>query len=109
MISILRNPEITDKLCFEMRDGDRICGSVCAVLSDEGDLIINSLESEEEIFYDGLVRAILAFASVRGVDRAVFEIEDERKKYRLRGFRFITENSNVLESINRFFDEDTCG
>ena len=109
MISILRNPDITDKLCFEMKDGDRICGKVCGYISNDLDLVIDELDAEQELFYDGLVRSILSFVSLRGIDRAVFSIEDERKKYRLKGFRFITEDSSVLESINKFFEEDTCG
>lgn len=109
MISILRNPEITHKLCFEMKDGDKLCGKVCGYISNDLDLVIDELEAEQELFYDGLVRSILSFVSMRGIDRAVFTIEDERKKYRLKGFRFITDNSRVLESINKFFEEDTCG
>lgn len=109
MISILRNPDITDKLCFEMKDGDRLCGKVCGYISDDLDFVIDELEAEQEIFYDGLVRSVLSFVSLRGIDRAVFAIDEERKMYRLRGFRFITESSTVLESINKFFEEDTCG
>ncbi len=103
MITILRNTEIADKLVFNMEEDGRRIGGITAKLSDSGDVIISELDSEQELYYDGLCRTVLAYANVRGIDRAVFEISDERQLYRLRGFGFITENSRVLESINEFF------
>ncbi len=108
MITILQNKDVTDRILFEMKDGDEIYGTVSGVIN--GDTItISHLESQMEMFYDGLVRAILAFADNRFVKSAVFEIDDERKLFRLQKFGFITEESRVLPDIQAFFKEDSCG
>ncbi len=108
MITILRNPDIADKLVFDMKeDGTRI-GGITAQLSPDGDVVISHLESEKELYYDGLCRTVLAYANIRGIDKAVFDIDDERQLYRLRGFGFITDDSKVLDSISDFFAKD-CG
>lgn len=108
MITILRNNEITDRLVFEMKEDEIPKGSVTAVLSDDGDLVITDLESEQEIYYDGLCRSVLAYAVIRGVNRAIFSITDERKLKRLKGFGFISDGSNVMNDIGAFFEEDNC-
>jgi len=106
MVTILRNTEIADKLVFDMNEDGKRVGGITAKLSADGDIVITALESEKELYYDGLCRTVLAYANVRGIDRAVFEITDERQLYRLRGFGFITEDSNVLESITDFFSKE---
>ncbi len=109
MITIKRNPEINDKLVFEMKEEERIVGTITAMLNDDGDLLITELESEQELYYDGLCRAVLAYSVARGVDRAIFAVDGERRLKRLKGFGFITEESRVLESINAFFEHENCG
>ncbi len=108
MITILPNKEITDRIVYELRDNDEILGSVEGRIEEDA-LIIFSLESVEEIFYDGLVRAILAYADNRLIKSTRFDIADERKLYRLKGFGFITDESKILEDIQAFFKEDKCG
>lgn len=107
MITILPNKEVTDRILYELKENDEVLGSVAGVI--DGDrIIISQLDSAEEFFYDGLVRAILAYADNRCVKSAVFDIDDERKLFRLQKFGFITEESNVMEDINGFFKEDSC-
>ncbi len=106
MVTILRNTEIADKLVFDMNEDGKRVGGITAKLSGDGDIVITDLESDKELYYDGLCRTVLAYANVRGIDRAVFEITDERQLYRLRGFGFITEESKVMESITDFFSKD---
>ncbi len=106
MVTILRNTEIADKLVFDMNEDGKRVGGITAKLSGDGDIVITDLESDKELYYDGLCRTVLAYANVRGIDRAVFEITDERQLYRLRGFGFITEDSKVMESITDFFSKD---
>lgn len=107
MITILQNKDVTDRILFEMKDGDDIYGTVAGAI--DGEIItISELESQMEMFYDGLVRAILAFADNRFVKTAVFDIDDERKLFRLQKFGFITEESKVLKDIQAFFKEDSC-
>lgn len=107
MITILPNNNVTDRVLFEMKENEEILGSVSGTIN--GDTItISQLDSIEEIFYDGLVRAILAYADNRFVKTAVFDIDDERKLYRLKGFGFISDESKVLADINAFFREDKC-
>lgn len=108
MITILQNKYISDCILFEMKDGDDIYGTVSGTI--DGDTItISELESQMEMFYDGLVRAILAYADNRSVKTAVFNINDERKLFRLQKFGFITEESKVLPDIQEFFSTDSCG
>ena len=109
MITILRNPEIADKLVFDMKEDGKRVGGITAKLSGDGDVVITGLESEKELYYDGLCRSVLAYANIRGNNRAIFDISDERQLYRLKGFGFITENSKVLEDIGEFFARDCCG
>lgn len=108
MITILQNKAVTDCVLFEMKENDDILGSVSGTINGET-ITISQLESVEEIFYDGLVRAILAYADNRFVKTAVFAIDDDRKLYRLKGFGFITDESKVLPDIQVFFKEDSCG
>lgn len=107
MITILQNPAVTDCVCFELKDGGAVCGQIRARVEDDT-VVIFELESEEEIFYDGLVRAVLGYAANRQIDRARFEIGDERKRKRLHGFGFIPEDGNMLESIGAFFFSKEC-
>ncbi len=108
MITILQNKEVTDRILFELKEGDEIYGTVAGVIN--GDTItISELDSQMELFYDGLVRAILAFADNRFVKTAVFDIDDERKLFRLQKFGFITEESKILPDISEFFKNETCG
>lgn len=107
MITILQNKEVADHIRYELKDDDELFGSVSAKI-ENGELVVFELESVEEMFYDGLVRAILAYADNRFVERARFDINDEKKCRRLRGFGFITEESNVLENIQEFFRNDSC-
>lgn len=107
MITILQNKDVTDRILFEMKDGDDIYGTVSGII--DGEIItISELESQMEMFYDGLVRAILAYADNRFVKTAVFDIGDERKLFRLQKFGFITEESKVLPDIQAFFKADSC-
>lgn len=107
MITILPNKEVTDRILYELKENDEVLGCVSGVINEE-ELIISQLESVEEFFYDGLVRAILAYADNRCVKSARFAIDDERKLFRLQKFGFITENSNILPDIHEFFKEDKC-
>ena len=61
MITILQNPAVTDCICFELKEGGAIRGRVCARIED-GTVVLFELESEEEMFYEGLVGAMLGFA-----------------------------------------------
>ncbi|MBQ3842976.1 MAG: hypothetical protein II820_09825 [Ruminiclostridium sp.] len=108
MITIIRNPDIADKLVFDMKEDGKRVGGITAKLSPDGDVVITGLESEKELYYDGLCRSVLAYANVRGINRAIFDIDDERQLYRLKGFGFITDYSRVLENITEFFSRD-CG
>lgn len=108
MITILPNPAITDRVVYELKENNDVLGKVEGVIEDDI-IIISVLESVEEFFYDGLVRAILAYADNRFVKSARFDIDDERKLYRLRGFGFITDESNTLPDISEFFKDDKCG
>jgi|GEM_PF-205301 len=103
MITIMRDPEIADKLVYVMKDEGKRVGGITSVLTGDGDLMITALDSEVELYYDGLVRAVLAYAMTRGIDKAVFNIDDERQLRRLKGFGFITDESKVMESISSFF------
>lgn len=105
MITILRDPEVADKLVYIMKEDGRRVGGITSVLTGDGDLMITALDSEVELYYDGLVRAVLSYAVTRGIDRAIFNIDDERQLRRLKGFGFITDESRVLESISAFFSE----
>ena len=107
MITILQNKEITDRILFELKEGDEIYGTVSGTI-DGNTITVSELESQMELFYDGLVRAILAYADNRFVKTAVFDISDERKLFRLQKFGFITEESKVLPDINEFFRNETC-
>ncbi len=106
MITILQNKD-ADCILFELRENGAVMGSVSARIED-GVLVIFALESSEEIFYDGLVRAVLGYADNRCIGRARFDIDDARKLKRLRGFGFIPENGNVMESIQAFFLSEKC-
>ena len=108
MITILQNKDVTDRILFELKEGDEIYGTVSGVINGET-ITISQLESQMELFYDGLVRAILAYADNRFVKTAVFDIDDERKLYRLRGFGFISDESRILADIGEFFKNETCG
>ncbi|MBP3855551.1 MAG: hypothetical protein IK990_08080 [Ruminiclostridium sp.] len=106
MVTILRDTEIADKLVFNMEEDGRRVGGITAKLTNDGDLLITALDSELELYYDGLCRTVLAYANMRGVDRAVFDITDERQLYRLRGFGFIPKDGKVLDSITDFFSKE---
>ena len=108
MITILRNPEIADKLVFDMKEDGKRVGGITAKLSNSGDVVITGLESEKELYYDGLCRSVLAYANIRGINRAFFDIDDERQLYRLKGFGFITDDSKTLDDIGSFFARE-CG
>ena len=63
-------------------------------LDDGGDLML----------CDGLVRSVLFKSCLKGIDTAVFDIDDDNKLERLRKLKFIPSDSNVAGNIDSFMN-----
>ena len=104
MIEILQNKENSDKIEFNVRDGEDVLGRIAGVL-DGDEFVVNEL-SCDDFFTDGLVRAILNLMTLHGVDKARFELPESELE-RLRKLRFFSEKPQ-LASIAGFFDKGCC-
>ncbi len=63
-------------------------------IDDGGDLML----------CDGLVRSVLFKSCLKGIGKAVFDMDDDSKLEKLRKLRFILPGSNVAENIDSFMN-----
>ncbi len=104
MIEILQNKDNLDKIEFNARDGEQVLGKIAGVL-DKDTFVIDELESDR-MFTDGLVRAILNLMTLHGIDKARFDLPENRIS-ELEKLRFF-EKEPIIDSIAAFFDKGCC-
>ena len=104
MIEILQNKDNLDKIEFNARDGEQVLGKIAGVL-DKDTFVIDELESDR-MFTDGLVRAILNLMTLHGIDKARFDLPENRIS-ELEKLRFF-EKEPIIDSIAAFFDKGFC-
>ena len=104
MIEILQNKDNLDKIEFNARDGEQVLGKIAGVL-DKDTFVIDELESDR-MFTDGLVRAILNLMTLHGIDKARFDLPENRIS-ELEKLRFF-EKEPKIDSIAAFFDKGCC-
>lgn len=77
MIEIIQNKNDFDKIEFIARDGDEQLGRIAGELRLDDTFVIDELECADE-FLDGLVRAILNLMDLHGIEKARFELSEDR-------------------------------
>ena len=83
-------------------------GSVIGFIaySYEGDkaVIYDYDDGGDLMLCDGLVRSVLFKSCLKAIDKAVFELLDDKKYEALRKLRFISGESNTAENIDSFLN-----
>lgn len=90
-------------LVFEAQSGGELLGYGFCVLNGES-IVFKELSAADKNIYEGLLRAMLNSADLRGIHSAVFEIEDLNKVKSLCEL----EKGNILPEIGTFFDKKCC-
>lgn len=100
MIEILQNKENLDKIEFCARDGEENLGRIAGYLDGET-FVIDELDCDD-FFTDGLVRAILNLMTLRGIDKARFDLPENLNRLKKLGF---VHDEPIMDSIAAFFDK----
>lgn len=83
----------------EARENDEVLGFIAYAYEPE-QVVIYALEDGGDLNQcDGLVRSVLFKAELRGLERAVFALENAEMRQRLTTLKFVKNDENVLENI----------
>ena len=96
----IKSRGILDKFpnVVEAVDGEKILGTGMYHF-ENNELVLDKIEAEDDLYlYDGIVRAILFLAMMKGIDTARFELQNLEFAKKL-GF---VKNDNTLEPISEF-------
>lgn len=101
MIEILPVHESEAAVTLEARERGQALGHIELLLKD-GEVILQSLEADEDALLDALVRAALSYALSHGVDRALFDPACAENGVRLGFVSAVGEDAYRLLSVREF-------
>ncbi len=101
MITILQNPDITDRLVFEAKDRGDLLGTLACHI--DGDTLYITEITSEQFLIDGLCRTALNFASNRFVNKCVIAPQKSDVWQELLRLDFVQNNNNCINDIDNFF------
>lgn len=88
----------------EARENDEVLGFIAYAYEPEH-VVIYALEDGGDLNQcDGLVRSVLFKAELRGLERAVFAVENAEMMRRLAILKFVKNDENMLENIADIMD-----
>ena len=100
--------ELLDKLSLppyaelhvsEVTEPDGVKGFIVYDYTPE-EVTVHAVEDGGDLNYlDGLVRSVLFKAQLKGLSRAVFQVNNKTIRHRLQVLRFVENDENVLENI----------
>ena len=91
----------------EATDKDEVIGIGVYHFDDET-VVLDKVDSKGDLYlYDGIVRAVLFLAMMKGIDTARFDFPDLDNVKKL---GFVQNNDNVLRDLNGFMSKcKSCG
>lgn len=105
--------ELLDKLSLppdaelhvsEVTEPDGVKGFIVYDYTPE-EVTVHAVEDGGDLNYlDGLVRSVLFKAQLKGLSRAVFQVNNETIRHRLQVLKFVENDENVLENIADIMD-----
>ncbi len=105
--------ELLDKLALppyaelhvsEVTEPDGVKGFIVYDYTPE-EVTVHAVEDGGDLNYlDGLVRSVLFKAQLKGISRAVFQVNNETIRHRLQVLKFVENDENVLENIADIMD-----
>lgn len=88
----------------EANDKDNVIGYVAYAYGKECVYIYDFDDNDDIMLCDGLIRSVLLKASIKSIEEASFEINDEKKLKNLRTLRFIPTDGIKLNFISDFMN-----
>lgn len=83
----------------EAKENDAVMGYIAYAYAPE-QVVIYAVDDGGDLNYcDGLVRSVLFKAELKGIEQAVFQIEDDAMLKRLATLGFVKNNEKMLENI----------
>lgn len=105
MVEIIQNKNNFEKIEFFAQNGDEKLGRIAGRLQLDDIFVIDELECEAT-FADGLVRAILNLLDLHGIEKARFELSED-KLLILRDIGFFKDKPEIAD-IPEFFADKNC-
>jgi len=104
LIHALRVPEGTKLYLTEALDGGVVTGYI--VYAYEPDRVaIYAVDDGGDLYLcDGLVRSVLFKAELRGLERAVYYVQNTAMMERICSLRLAQKNSGILENIHEIME-----
>lgn len=104
LVEGLTLPPYTDLHISEATAPDGVKGYIAYSYAPEEVTVWDVRDGGDLNYLDGLVRSVLFKAELKGIERAVFQVNDTTIRERLRILRFVKNDENVLENIADIMD-----
>lgn len=101
---ILRRASGSDVHITEAVEGGQAVGYIAYGYRSDKTVIFDYDDGGELMLCDGLVRSVLFKSCLKGLDRADFDLPDEKKYENLRRLRFLDKDSRTAENIDSFMN-----
>ncbi len=96
---ILATHGLTEAMVSEAKDGAAVIGHIVYRYTPEEVVIYDVQDGGAIDVLDGLVRAVLFKAELRGIEAAVFRVNDEPMMARVRLLGFVKNDENKIDNI----------
>ena len=93
-------PEYADFHISEAKENDGVKGYIIYSYSPEQVTIYDIDDGHDYNYCDGLVRSVLFKAELKGIEKAIFLVENPEMWKRLALLRFVQNDKNVIENIS---------
>lgn len=104
LLDSLHAPAGTQLYLTEALEGERATGYIVYAYEPERVAVYAVDDGDDLYLCDGLVRSVLFKGMLRGLDAAVFYLQDETMMAKMKKLRFVENDENTLKSIVKIMD-----
>lgn len=101
---IVRRSAGCDLHITEAIEAGRAVGFIAYAYKSDATVIFDYDDGGELMLCDGLVRSVLFKSCLKGIEKAVFDLPDEKKYANIRRLRFLEEGGRTAENIDSFMN-----
>ncbi len=110
LLESLDAPEGTKLYLTEALDGETVIGHIVYAYEPERVAVYAVDDGGDLYLCDGLVRSVLFKGMLRGLDAAVFHVQDAAMMEKMQKLRFVKNDKNTLDCISEIMDNcKNCG